>query len=261
MVGRTIWAALLCTAVTPAQALLVWAPATPQGTSHRGTQPLQLRDGSGGRVEYWLPSLQRRPLALKAGRVTPRPSGANNYHALVARRRTGNVHESAVRYLFAFGKPSGHSPSELTAAVKTALELVPDPLPREHWHYETGQRARFVLRYRGRPQAGVAVRLTSSHGSRLEQRTDARGRVRFQLPDDFPSVAPGRRKNPPAELVLAATYRDGRQVYRTTLSAPYYVNPRHWQSNAAAAAVLAAGFFTGLGVLRAAGRRRAGGAA
>lgn len=227
------------------------------GAAARG---LTLLDGDGASVSIVLPDLKRRPLQLTDGRLQLRPTGMDNYHLLLAERQGEGWYESALRYQYLSGRPSGHSPHELVSARKVPLEIEPLPLAREHAHYLSGTVPVFLLRFDGMPVVGQPIALETSNGTRLFARTDAEGKVRFPLPDDFGAVQAGRDVNRPADFTLYAqlAVHDGLE-YRTSLSAEYEVNPRHWQSFGGGAWGGLAGFVAGLGFLRWAGRR--GGAA
>jgi hypothetical protein len=240
-------------ALAPAvQAAMVWRPAPPQKHQHgspahdrHAPRAFSLLNGDGAQTRLITPTLQSVPLDGQGRRYAVKPTGNDNYHVLVAQRRQDNLQEAAIRYLHFSGKPSGHSPAELTAYAKTDFDIAPDPLPREHRHYQGRDAVAFRLRLKGAPLAGVEVSLGTSNGGWLKARSDARGRVRFTLPDDFPDVQPGRRANRPGDFTVSAKYAADGQSYLTTISAPYYPNPSHWQSTGLAVAVSAGGFAAG----------------
>ncbi len=232
------------------------------GHGHGGPVGYYLRDGAGATAGLWLPTLEQRPLQIapQDGRAAVRPSGVEYYHALVASRESEGLSEGAVRYISLRGKPSGHSPSELLVAAKLPLEVVPDPLPREHGRYQSRKLATFLVRADGKPLAGRTVALETSHGTRLFANTDAEGRVTFSLPEDFPQIGAGRSANRPGEFRVSVSHRaEGGHRYRTALSADYHVNPDNWQSGLGGKAAALAGFLVGLGVLGFAGRKGARG--
>jgi hypothetical protein len=216
---------------------------------------LVLQGASGALIQLWTPDLGIRSLSAHDDRITVPRTGMDNYHALVARQERGSLKETAIRYVYQFDKPSGRSPAELAGAQKAALEIVPDPLPREHYHYHTDQDWGFRLRFHARPVADHPVTLETSHGSRLQGTTDAGGRVVLRIPDDFPGVEAGVRDQRRADFSVSASYADVDQVYRTTLSAEYRVNPRHWRSSGAGVAVAGVGLLVG-GLLSRLGRKR-----
>lgn len=156
-----------------------------------------------------------------------------------------------IRYEYQNGRPTSHSSRELLAAAKTELEIVPDPVPREHYRYQANKRWGFLVRFRGDPVVGAAVLLTTEHGSRLEGSTDSEGRVSFVLPDDFPEVHPGRDANAPAEMTLYVDRGAAPKRYRTRLNAAYHADPGHWRSLPWGVGVVALGLLAGLaGTLR-----------
>jgi len=224
---------------------------------HLARATITLTDGVGAAAQLWLPTLERRPLGIDHGAALLKPSGMDNYHLLYAVREGTGVHETALRYHYLNGKPSGQSPAELIFAVKAPLEIVPAPLTREHARYLSETTAAFIIRYQGKPLANQTVMLETSNGTHLDNTSDARGRISFTLPDDFHHVAVGRDNNPPADFFLVTRHGDNGIEYRTSLSAAYHINPRHWQSSSGALWSGLAGFVCGLGVLGVVARRNA----
>lgn len=225
------------------------------GHGHRRAPEVHLRSGEGSAVRLWTPELEEREIEPEeAERILIKPTGLNSYHALVAIREDGGATEVAMRYFYFNGKPATKTPSALVAAEKAVLEIVPDPLPREHWRYLSGEPVRFLIRYRGTPLGEQTVSLYTSNGTLLEGRTDGEGRWEVVLPDDFVDVRTGRSHNRPGDFVVRTALVSEGHTYRTTLNASYSVNPSHWQSTGLGGLVLAAGFLTGLIVLRRAGR-------
>lgn len=245
---RLIAAGLLAVTATVADAALVFRPAPAEAGHHgRGPQIFMLNNGQDSHVRFWTPDLIETALDVKDGRVSVRPTGKDNYHVLVAEHEgDAGGREAAIRYVYFNGKPTGRSPAELTALPKTALEIVPDPLPREHWRYEGGKEERFVLRFKDQPLSGQTLSLATGNGQWLHGDTDAQGRVRFIIPDDFEKVRPGRQANRPAEFTLSAGYQADGIRYHTVLSAPYFPSPDNWQSSALGWLALGGGFTLGL---------------
>ncbi len=247
----------------PAQAQMAWR-STPEVAVHEGDAGAHghghgrrptahyLRDGAGAALTFWKPNLEQSVLpAVKAdGQVPVRPSGVDNYHLLMASRASESGEEVALRYVYMLGKPSGQSPSQLVGATKASLEIVPAPLPREHWRYQTSAPAVFVVRYAGKPLAGQPVQLVTSNGSFLEAMTDLEGRVAFTLPEDFAHVGRGREANAPAEFIVSTSHVVDDFRRRTTLSADYHANPAHWQSSLGGVLALLVGFAGGVALWR-----------
>ncbi|MFC1684429.1 hypothetical protein ACFL0R_03030 [Pseudomonadota bacterium] len=222
-----------------------------------GGKKLQLVNGEGAVVKFWAPDLNSQEIVLEGDRFTiPKPA-VDNYHAVVAERQQGNLKQAAIRYEYMRSRPSSESPSKLAGAQKTEFEIVPDPIPREHHRYMTDAKWEFIARLGNLPVSDVRVTLETSHGSRVHGMTDEEGRVRFTLPDDFPEVKSGRRKNPSAELHVYAEHRQDQTLYQTDLSAPYYVGAHHWTSTAQGLVFVGLGLLAG-GLISAAGRRNGG---
>ncbi len=221
-------------------------PGAQQHRHRSGPGHYMLMAGEGAVAEIWKPDLSRLPLEIKHGGITIPSTGMDNYHALVVEKDWGTSKEFLIRYEYLRGRPSSVSPSKLANAQKAPLEIVPDPIPREHYRYISGYDWNFLVRFNGEPLAELPVLLETEFGSRLEGQTDNQGRVSFRIPDDFPEVQPGRNNNRPGEMWLTARYlREGEMSYKTRLSASYHVNPSHWQSTGLAAAVLSIGLLAG----------------
>lgn len=226
---------------------------------HRGEKQFMIENAQGAEITLWKPDLTTQSLQAHHGAVTLPKTGMDNYHALVVEKDWGTGKEALIRYEYRFGRPSKRSPSELTATDKTAFEIVPAPIPREHYRYHSDQEWGFQVRLHGQPVAGQAVTLETEHGSSLQSVTNDDGYAGFRLPDDFPDLVEGRRDRRSAEfLVSAATDADG-VAYQTTLSASYRVNPSHWQSHSMGWAVVGLGFIAGglIGRQRGEGRKSA----
>ena len=237
MYGKILLFLVLGLTAQPLQAFAMhWMPApAAHGKGHGGhdrnaAKGFTLVDGEGATLSMINPQLNVKPLTANHGMVAIKPTGMNNYHVLVATRTDGTLHESAIRYIFMHGKPSGESPSLLIKHEKAALEIEPAPLAREHWRYYSGIEARFILRFQGKPLAASVVTLTTGNGTHSSYTTDAEGGVTLLLPEDFADVKSGRMNNKPAEFLLAAKHGDNGQTYVTTFASGYYVNPDAWQS-------------------------------
>lgn len=246
-----------CLISANAQAIMTIKPLPMDGHQHhRGAaKPFALNGFENSTLTFITPELEQKKISAENGRFSLRPTGKDNYHAVVASRIHNQVHESAIRYVYFNGKPTGRSPSELTSLQKATLEIVPDPLPREHWHYKASDEISFVIRFKNQHLASLPVTLSTSHATILEATTDTQGRVSFTLPDDFQQVKPGREANKSGEILVHIKYADNDQQYASWLSADYQVNPAHWQDTGMGALVATGGFafgafITGLGFRR-----------
>ncbi len=159
--------------------------------------PLLVPAGRGdrGRAPYCLANLRAEEAKVRAGagepwsvpvaeagfKVAARQAG--NYHWLQAREETpdGVITASTVHY---FSNP-GPAPTAMLQASKAELEIVPQPLPREHWRYRADETWAFLVRFEGRPLPGAKLRLETSGGTRQVLAADAHGVVRIAFPADF----------------------------------------------------------------------------
>lgn len=221
----------------------------------RGPKQFSLANSAGARATLWKPDLGRIPLAIDNGILTLKGTGVDNYHALVIEQDWGYLVESIISYHYMRGKPSGRSTTELTAARKTRLEIVPQPVPREHHQYETGERWGFQVRFDGRPMAAQTLTLETAHGTTLTGISDAEGRIDFTFPDDFPSLIRGERNRTLAAFTLSTRHLAEGTEYISHLQGEYRPNPRHWRSLGLGVAVAGIGFAAG-GLLTGFGRAR-----
>lgn len=257
-------AVLLSVTALQACATLVIRPMPMDGHQHdrRASKMFTISGDEESSLRLWTPDLQSSELQARDGHINVKPTGKDNYHLLVASRLHNGTNETAIRYIPFNGKPTGHSPAELTRLDKARLDIVPDPLPREHWHYKAGDTVHFVVQFNKQPLASAAVTLSTSQGTMLRANTDDRGGVSFTLADDFPDTLPGRENNRPAELLVHVKHAQAEQKYATWLSADYQVNPDHWQDTRLGLMVASGGFIfgalvTGLGLRNASHKRGA----
>jgi hypothetical protein len=221
-------------------------PAGQHQQHRRGPKQIALTDSKGAVARLWKPDLTTLPLTVEHGSITLPRTGVDNYHAVIVEKDSGHLKKALIRYEYLRGKPSGHSTNELTAAEKTTLEIVPDPVPREHQHYRSDQIWNFILRFKGTPAAGIPVILETSHGTRVNAVSDSEGKVSLNIPDDFPNLTEGERDRRTAEFSISAEMKDTGILYQTLLSAEYRVNPGHWQSSGLGVAITGLGLLTGV---------------
>lgn len=220
-------------------------PAAESGHSHRGEKRIFLENGDGATITLWKPDLTTQPLTLQHGSLTMPRTGMDNYHAIVAEKDWGNHKEAVIRYEYRHGRPSKRSPSRLTAQQKTEFEIVPDPIPREHYRYHSQQRWGFLVRFKGQPASDLKVSLETSNRTQLSAISDTDGRVEFRIPDDFPGLVEGERDRRLSQFTASSEYfLDGKR-YTTQLNADYRINPSHWQSTRWGLLVIGIGFIAG----------------
>lgn len=194
---------------------------------------LEAVGGGRGAAPYCLVNLRAPATAVRSGAdlgaepgwdvpvvrqgFTLAPGKLGNYHWLQAREETpeGIVTASTAHY---FANP-GPAPSALLRQPKAELEIVPQPLPREHWRYRAGESWTFLVRFHGQPLPGAGVRLETSGGHQTVYQADARGQVQVNFPDDVrTATAPGGHhgRQPENRFVLAVGHTDAQGRYYLT---------------------------------------------
>jgi len=193
------------------------------------------------------PNLSENNLTFTLNTVMlPKPP-MGGYYAMVAEGTNSDGSYSAIRYLTLHGRPAKVSPTKLTALPKTTLEIVPDPLHREHDRYTASKSYRFLLHFQGKPLINTAVTLETHDTPAQTYTTDQTGAFLITLPNDFKNVQVGRNENKPSEFLLTTQYRDGEHLYKNTLTMPYSLNPNdYWQSQTYGAGAIFIGFLGGL---------------
>jgi hypothetical protein len=220
-------------------------PAAQAMQHRRGPKKLVLSDADGAVVTLWKPDLSQRPLKPVMNVVTIPPTGVDNYHAIIVEQDWGGSLDAIIRYEYLRGKPSGESPTKLTSAVKTDLEIVPDPLPREHHRYYSGAKVAFLVRYRNQLLVNQPIVLQTSNGSTVTAMSDTQGRVVLTIPKDFKDLIEGERDQREAGISLSTEYSVDGKHYNSMLTANYRVSPVHWQSKSWGLAAAGAGFLFG----------------
>lgn len=163
------------------------------------------------------------PVGQNGARIESAAPKIGNYHWVVAREETSEAVRVASTAWY-FGNP-GDSPKDLLKVQKHELEIVPDPLPREHGRYRESEKWRFLLRFNGQPLAGQTLTLETEFGTRTAFVTDADGVATVLFPRDF---QPAREEGEQAghgrrygKFVLAAEKEaDGRR-YLTAFNLNY----------------------------------------
>jgi len=123
------------------------------------------------------------PFEADTAKIASATPKIGNYHWVVAREETPGMVKVASTAWY-FGNP-GDSPKELLKTPKHELEIVPDPLPREHGRYRESEKWRFLVRFNGAPLAGQTVKLETEFGSRSSFVSDSDGGVTVLFPRDF----------------------------------------------------------------------------
>lgn len=123
------------------------------------------------------------PLGPEGAKIEAATPKIGNYHWVVAREETPNEVRVASTAWY-FGNP-GASPKDLLQEAKHELEIVPDPLPREHASYRESEQWRFLVRFKGQPLANQPLLLETAFGTRSTVFTNTAGVATVQFPRDF----------------------------------------------------------------------------
>lgn len=197
------------------------------------------------------PDLSIDPLSFTANTIMlPKPK-TGGYYAMVAEVNSSEAMYSAIRYLSLHGRPAGISPTKLTSFSKAPLEIVPDPLHREHDQYTGSKTYRFVAMFEGKPLSNTSIVLETHKSTAKTFTTDAKGVAEITLPNDFENVTSDRRSNKPSEFLLILKHDNENKKYVTTFSMPYSANPNDfWQSQEWGSGAIFLGFLGGLMMYR-----------
>ncbi len=152
-----------------------------------------------------------------------------NYYWVTARQeKEGEVTIASTPYYF--GEP-GPAPTKMLLEQKYELEIIPQPLPREHGAWRESEKWSFMLRFNGQPLASKAVRMETEFGTRTDFMSDKDGIVTVLFPRDFKPVEkkPGQdgHSHGPrrAKFVLAAEHDDSGKHYLTAFNFTYSADP------------------------------------
>jgi hypothetical protein len=158
--------------------------------------------------------------------------GVGGYHWVTVRQESADSVRVASSMIY-FSMPSP-SPANMLKQVKNRLEIVPNPMPREHSHYRSGETWPFQVRFQGKPLPGKTLTLYSEQGKSTTAVSDAQGIARITIPAEFEikELAQERTKpqghrphRPKANFVLTTTHTaDGKQ-YQTTFNHDYRPGP------------------------------------
>lgn len=171
------------------------------------------------------PAERRRvayPVGPEGARIEAAAPKIGNYHWAFARSES----ETGVRVAsttWYFPNP-GKAPTDLLKEAKHELEIVPEPLPREHSGYRESEKWRFLVRMNGVPVASQPLTLETEFGSRSTVLTDAAGRATVVFPRDFkPAQGAGDDGHGPrrAKFVLSTEKEEGGRRYLTAFNYVY----------------------------------------
>ena len=180
-------------------------------------------------------SLHRRipvdPSGTRIEAVTPK---IGNYHWVSAREEAAGAVTVATT-TYPFGNP-GEAPTRMLLQKKNELEIIPQPLPREHGAWRESEKWDFLLRFNGQPLANKTVKMETEFGTRTAFVSDEKGRVTVLFPRDFKPAekkpeAGGHDHGPRrAKFVLAAEHDDGGRHYLTAFNYTYSADAERGKS-------------------------------
>lgn len=208
------------------------------GERNRNSMVLTARNIDAPSLEVLAPDQSvadaRRQVRLSPqGAAVSMLQGVGNYYWISAQEeKEGRVSVASTAVHFS---EDGPAPTRLLHARKTALEIIPQPLPREHGSYRESEKWAFLLRYNGRPLAGATLNMETEFGTRTTFTSDDDGEVTVLFPRDFKPVPPGREAGEHGgrqrgRFVLVAEHEaDGKQ-YVTAFNHTYSADPDRGRS-------------------------------
>lgn len=162
------------------------------------------------------------PEGTRIEAVTPK---IGNYHWVSAREEAeGKVTVASTAY--AFGNP-GAAPTALLLKQKSELEIIPQPLPREHGAWRESEKWQFLLHFNGQPLAKKEVSMETEFGTKTAFVSNEQGVVTVLFPRDFKPAEKkpeqGGHDHGPrrAKFVLAVEHDDGGKHYLTAFNYTY----------------------------------------
>lgn len=146
-----------------------------------------------------------------------------NYHWVVARQES-DAEVRVASTAWYFSNP-GEAPTALLAQPRHELEIIPDPLPREHGSYRESEKWRFLVRWQGKPLANQPVVMETEFGSRSSVLTNAEGYATIVFPRDFRPPREGEQGGHGgprrAKFVLATEKEESGRRYLTAFNYTY----------------------------------------
>ncbi|MEN6585889.1 MAG: hypothetical protein ABFE02_07600 [Sulfuricella sp.] len=214
-------------------------PAMKGGNPERMAGSLALKNIDATQLTVYAPAGQTsKDFAVEeqGARIEAVDPKIGNFHWVAARQdkeRTVTVAST----VYAFSNP-GPAPTAMFLQQKNALEIIPQPLPREHSSYRESEKWRFLVRFNGQPLAGKKLNMETEFGTRTSFITGADGQATVLFPLDFkPTLESASGSHGPrrAKFVLAAEHDDLGKHYLTAFNYGYGADPDRNRSLAAGA--------------------------
>lgn len=192
----------------------------------RGANTLVLKNLEAGALDVYAPDMTHRqvPVAAEGVRVEPVTPKNGNYYWVSARAESDN--RVAVASTATYFSNPGAAPTALLQASKYELEIVPQPLPREHGSYRESEKWQFLVRFDGKPLAGKKLTMETEFGSKIAFTSGTDGMATVLFPYDFKEQEPGKgggHHGGPrrAKFVLAVEHDDGGKHYLSAFNYAY----------------------------------------
>lgn len=191
------------------------------------------------------------PVGPQGAKFQSAAPNVGNYHWAIARQES-DAEVRVASTIWYFANP-GEAPTNLLAQSRHELEIIPDPLPREHGAYRESEKWRFLVRWHGQPFANQPVVLETEAGSRSRFVTDAAGVAIVLFPRDLkPAERHQEGHGDPrgARFVLATEKEEGGRHYVTAFNYTYSPDPDRGRSLGWGAAFGVIGMVAALPLLR-----------
>lgn len=164
------------------------------------------------------------PVSPEGARIEAVSPKIGNYH-WVSAREEGDSRVTVASTAYPFGNP-GEAPTRMLLTQKSELEIIPQPLPREHGAWRESEKWTFLVRFNGQPLAGKEVKMETEFGTRTAFVSDEKGMATVLFPRDFKPAEPGRAQGHDhgprrVKFVLAAEHDNGSRHYLTAFNYTY----------------------------------------
>ncbi|MBS4096747.1 MAG: hypothetical protein KGZ83_07935 [Sulfuricella sp.] len=224
--------------------------AAPGGRGERGANLLAVKNLEAATLDVYAPdgpperAHRRVDLTPEGAKVEPVSPKNGNYY-WVSAREVKDDRISVASSATYFSNP-GKAPTQMLLERRNELEIIPQPLPREHGSYRESEKWRFLLRFDGQPLANREVRMETEFGSKSTFTSGPDGLVTVLFPYDFKPEEPGKADDPHrgprrGRFVLAAEHEADGKHYLTAFNFAYSPDAERGKSLWAGVGFLALG--------------------
>lgn len=165
------------------------------------------------------------PLGDDGANVAANPK-SGNYHWVVAR----SENEDGVRIASTawYLSNPGPAPTAMLLDYKHELEILPQPMPREHGSYRESEKWRFLVRFETFPLPNHPLELETNSGSRVRFTTDADGFATVLFPRDQKPAVEGHGDHgggAVGQFVLSTRLDSHGRQFETAFNGTYRPDP------------------------------------